>query len=72
MKKFLFVVTPLFALTACGSVAIMDKSDAVNQQPELMVKTDGDFWGLGQEGTFDIAGMYQGKYSRNSVRFNMV
>ncbi|MEZ8776469.1 hypothetical protein AB4584_25365 [Vibrio splendidus] len=66
MKKFLLVVTPLFALTACGSVAIMDKSDAVNQQPELMVKTDGDFWGLGQEGTFDIAGLYQGKYSRNS------
>ncbi len=66
MKKLLLVLTPLLTLTACGSVAIMDKSDAVNQQPELMIKTDGDFWGLGQEGTFDIAGLYRGKYSRDS------
>lgn len=66
MKKFLLVLSPLFTLTACGSVAIMDKSEVVSKQPQLIIKTDGDFWGLGQEGTFDIAGMYQGKYSRNS------
>ncbi|MBW3695850.1 hypothetical protein EK599_09095 [Vibrio sp. T187] len=66
MKKRLSILIPTLALTACGSVAIMEKSDAVSAQPELMMKTDGDFWGLGQEGTFDLAGLYQGKYSRNS------
>ncbi|CAK3085601.1 Lipoprotein [Vibrio crassostreae] len=66
MKKLFFVVITLSTLTACGSVAIMDKSGAVSTQPELIVKTDGDLWGLGEEGTFDISGMYQGKYSRNS------
>jgi len=66
MKKLLSVLIPTLALTACGSVAIMEKSDAVSAQPELIIKTDGDFWGLGEEGTFDLAGLYQGQYSRDS------
>lgn len=65
MKKVAPLLSTLL-LTACGSVAIMDKSDAVKAQPELVIKTDGDFWGLGQEGHFDLAGLYTGKYSRNS------
>lgn len=75
MKKLLSVLIPTLALTACGSVAIMEKSDAVGAEPELIIKTDGDFWGLGEEGTFDLAGLYQGKYSRdssNSTWFNTV
>ncbi|MGF1754825.1 hypothetical protein L4C33_14675 [Vibrio makurazakiensis] len=66
MKKLLSILLPTLTLTACGSVAIMDKSAEISAQPELMIKTDGDFWGLGQEGNFDLAGLYKGKYSRNS------
>ncbi|EHH1186560.1 hypothetical protein OC513_14310 [Vibrio vulnificus] len=53
-------------LTACGSVAIMSKSDLIKQQPEMIIKTDGDFWGLGQDGTFDLTGLYKGQYSRHA------
>ncbi len=57
-------------LTACGSVAIMSKSDLIKQQPEMIIKTDGDFWGLGQDGTFDLTGLYKGQYSRHASNFS--
>lgn len=75
MKKTTTALLLLTAmsLTGCGTVAIMNKSDAVKAQPEIMVKTDGDFWGLGKEGTFNMAGQYHGQYTRsasNSTWFN--
>ena len=66
MNKHLLVSAMALALTACGSTAIMDKSAAVKAQPELNIKTDNNLWKLGREGTFDIAGMYKGKYSRSA------
>lgn len=66
IKKALVVALGSVLLTACGTTAIMKKSAAIQAQPEMVIKTDGDFWGLGQEGTFDIAGIYTGKYSRNA------
>ena len=66
IKKALVVALGSVLLTACGTTAIMKKSAAIQAQPEMVIKTDGDFWGLGKEGTFDIAGIYQGKYSRNA------
>jgi hypothetical protein len=44
----------------------MEKSEAVKLQPELQITTSGDFWGLGQNGTFDVVGLYKGKYSREA------
>lgn len=66
MNKHLLVSAMALALTACGSTAIMDKSPAVKAQPEINIKTDNNLWKLGREGTFDIAGMYKGKYSRSA------
>lgn len=66
MKKTLIITLASVLLAACGSTAVMKKSTAVKAQPQIIIKTDGDFWGLGKEGTFDIAGLYQGKYSRNA------
>ncbi|WP_181137223.1 hypothetical protein [Vibrio hyugaensis] len=73
MKKFT-LLAPLF-LMGCGGLAIMDRTDVVKAQPEMLVKTDGDFWGFGADGQFDFAGKYKGKYSRsasNSSWFNSV
>lgn len=53
-------------LSGCGGVAMMTKTSEFSAQPEMLIKTDGDFWGLGQEGTFDIVGQYTGKYDRSS------
>lgn len=53
----------------------MDRTDAVKAQPEMLIKTDGDFWGFGADGHFDFAGKYKGKYSRsasNSSWFNRI
>lgn len=73
MKK-LTLLAPLF-LVGCGGLAVMDRTDAVKAQPEMLVKTDGDFWGFGADGHFDFAGKYKGKYSRsasNSSWFNRI
>jgi len=66
MKRILTATAFAMTLSACGSTVIMDKSPQVKMQPEISVKTDGDFWGFGSEGTFDIGGKYQGKYSRSA------
>jgi hypothetical protein len=66
MKKSICVLLISSALFGCGSTVMMKKSDAVAAQPELLLKTDGSFWGFGPEGTFDIAGRYHGKYSRSA------
>ncbi|MDN3682952.1 hypothetical protein QWZ04_21845 [Vibrio tapetis subsp. quintayensis] len=50
----------------CSTTVIMERSDAISVQPELLISTDGTFGGFGREGTFNIAGLYQGKYSRNA------
>ncbi|MFA0088477.1 hypothetical protein [Vibrio sp. 10N.261.51.F12] len=66
MKKSICALIISSALFGCGSTVDMKKSDAVSAQPELILKTDGTFWGFGPEGSFDIAGLYQGKYSRSA------
>lgn len=73
MKK-LILFAPLL-LVGCGGLAVMDRTDAVKAQPEMLIKTDGDFWGFGADGHFDFAGKYKGKYSRsasNSSWFNRI
>ena len=73
MKK-LTLLASLF-LVGCGGLAVMDRTDAVKAQPEMLVKTDGDFWGFSADGHFDFAGKYKGKYSRsasNSSWFNRI
>ncbi|NMU18994.1 hypothetical protein HKA97_03280, partial [Vibrio parahaemolyticus] len=70
----LFLFAP-FLLAGCGGLAVMDRTDAVKAQPEMLIKTDGDFWGFGADGHFDFAGKYKGKYSRsasNSSWFNRI
>lgn len=75
MLKQSTLLLTLLGLTACGSLAIMDKSDAVSSQPEMLIKTDGDFWGLGADGEFTLGANYTGKYSRDassSTWFNTI
>jgi len=66
MKNLILSVLAVSVLSGCGSVALMTKTSELNAQPEMLIKTDGDFWGLGQEGSFDIVGQYTGKYDRSS------
>ncbi|WP_392339111.1 hypothetical protein [Moritella marina] len=66
MKKLILPVLTATLISGCGSVALMTKTSELKAQPEMLIKTDGDFWGLGQEGSFDIAGKYTGKYDRSS------
>lgn len=66
MKKSICALLISSALFGCGSTVNMTTSDAVAAQPKLMLKTDGTFWGFGPEGSFDLAGLYQGKYSRSA------
>jgi hypothetical protein len=75
MKKQLTLLFSVLGLTACGSLAIMDKSEAVKAQPEMLIKTDGDLWGLGGDGQFTLGAAYEGKYSRDastSTWFNTI
>ncbi|RTZ17619.1 hypothetical protein EJ063_02195 [Vibrio aquaticus] len=75
MKKQITLLLSLLSLTACGSLAIMDKSEAIKAQPEMLIKTDGDLWGLGGDGQFTLGATYQGKYSRDassSTWFNTI
>ncbi|WP_159736907.1 hypothetical protein [Vibrio atypicus] len=75
MKKHIAILFSILGLTACGSLAIMDKSEAIKAQPELLIKTDGDLWGLGGDGQFTMGGLYEGKYSRDassSTWFNTI
>ncbi len=75
MLKQTTLLLTLCGLTACGSLAIMDKSDAVSSQPEMMIKTDGDLWGYGADGQFTLGANYEGKYSRDastSTWFNTI
>lgn len=53
------------ALTGCVSQAVMQKSDDIAKLPSIPVKVDGSFGGFGTEGTFDIAGIYKGKFTRD-------
>lgn len=62
----LVIVLAATLISGCGSVALMTKTSELKAQPEMLIKTDGYFWGLGQEGSFDIAGKYTGKYDRSS------
>ena len=66
MNKKLLLLLSTVTLTACGSVAIMDKSAAISAQPELPIKTNGELFGLGSTGEFTIGGLYKGTYSRDS------
>lgn len=71
MKKTLCVIFASLAVSACGSVAIMDKSDAVKAQPEMIIQTDAAFWS--SAGSYSIAGLYSGEFTRdysNSSMFN--
>lgn len=71
MKKTLSVILASLAVSACGSIAIMDKSEAVNAQPEMIITTDAAFWN--SAGNYSIAGLYSGEFTRdysNSTMFN--
>lgn len=72
MKKQSLLTISALMLTACGTanLAVMEKSADISAQPELQIKTDGDFWGFGKQGTFDLAGLYKGKYNRNASDAN--
>lgn len=54
------------ALTGCVSTAVMQKSDEVASLPSMAVSVDGQFGGFGTEGTFDVAGLYKGKFTRDA------
>lgn len=75
MKRIILSALTASVLAGCGSTALMVKSDEIKSQPEMLIKTDGDFWGLGQKGTFDLVGKYTGKYDRSassSTWFNTI
>ncbi|WP_419812966.1 hypothetical protein [Bacterioplanoides sp.] len=57
----------LLSLTACSAkLASIKVPDNLANQPAQALTTDGEFWGLGMDGTFDLAGLYQGKYDREA------
>lgn len=66
MKKLILTLLTSALLSGCGSIALMTKSDELKAQPEMFIKTEGDFWGLGQQGSFNIADKYTGKYDRSA------
>ncbi|UTW47806.1 hypothetical protein [Bacterioplanoides sp. SCSIO 12839] len=57
----------LLSLTACSAklASIKVPADLATQAPQALT-TDGEFWGLGMDGTFDLAGLYHGKYDREA------
>ncbi len=56
----------LLSLVGCASTAVMEKSQAVQQQPELKVSVDGKFGGFGDEGQFTVGQRYFGMFSRDA------
>lgn len=75
MKKIIISAIAASVLAGCGTTALMVKSSEIKSQPEMLIKTDGDFWGLGQQGSFDMMGQYKGKYDRSassSTWFNTI
>jgi len=75
MKKIAVITLATVSLVGCGTTALMERSEDIKSQPQMLITTDGDFWGFGKEGTFDLAGQYIGKYSRSasgSTWFNTI
>ena len=75
MKKLAVYSIVAASLVGCGTTALMERSEDIKSQPQLLINTDGDFWGFGKEGSFDLAGEYKGKYSRSasgSTWFNTI
>ncbi|GAM75746.1 hypothetical protein JCM19241_3658 [Vibrio ishigakensis] len=66
IKTATFGVLIASALTGCVSTAVMQKSDEVASLPSMAVSVDGQFGGFGTEGTFDVAGLYKGKFTRDA------
>lgn len=54
------------ALSGCVTTAVMEKSAAINDLPSVAVSVDGKFGGFGSDGTFKIADMYHGQFSRDA------
>ncbi|GAD79521.1 hypothetical protein [Vibrio ezurae] len=66
MKKLTLGLLVASSLFGCASTAIMVKSDAVSAQPVLPVTVDGKFGGFGDEGSFKVAELYNGRFTRDS------
>lgn len=63
------VITPiiLLAITGCSAkLASIKVPGNLSDQPPVKLTTDGAFWGLGMDGTFDLGGLYHGKYDRSA------
>ncbi|OBT12138.1 hypothetical protein A9264_03085 [Vibrio sp. UCD-FRSSP16_10] len=68
MKKLMLGVIVASSLVGCASNAIMVKADDVAAQPVLPVSVDGKFGGFGDEGSFKVADLYSGRFTRDSSK----
>ena len=67
MKQAIFIPAVLMTLTGCSAkLASIKVPENLTSQPPVKLTTDGKFWGLGMDGTFDLGGLYQGKYDRDA------
>ncbi|WP_459681822.1 VV20781 family protein [Vibrio comitans] len=68
MKKITLALLVTSTLFGCASTAMMVKTDAVAAQPIVPITVDGKFGGFGQQGTFKVADLYSGRFSRDATK----
>lgn len=60
-------ISAILLLSACITVPpIARVPEHLQDDAEMLLTSDGDFWGLGSKGTFDLAGQYSGKFDREA------
>ena len=69
MKFKIFIPLALVAIGGCSAKLASIKVPAdLASEPTIKLTTDGKFWGMGLDGTFDLGGLYQGKYDRDASK----
>lgn len=65
--KKVSLIAAVALTTACSmKMASIKVPDNLTAQIPQKLTTAGAFWGLGMDGTFDLAGLYHGKYDRSA------
>lgn len=74
-SNLLLVILSAFLLSACGNIVKFAKVDVPSNIAKgnvLKIKTSGEFWGFGKEGTFSVADNYTGSFNRDASGFSII
>lgn len=66
MKKVVLITSAMLIAGCSAKLASIKVPDELSVNPVQTLTTAGAFWGLGMDGTFDLAGLYNGKYDRSA------